>query len=145
MIGEAPSRSGDRFDPISGRAERLLCDLAGWKDGLGPRFLRLNLLEENPGPSSGGKGDAWPLDLARQRAAQMVFAGRPAAVLLGRRVAAAFGARGAYCEWWDPSDEVRAPYVVIPHPSGVNRLYNDPAVRDQVGVVLRDAAKRGER
>jgi hypothetical protein len=44
-------------------------------------------------------------------------------VLLGRRVAAAFGLASApYLEWTEARGRT---WVVMPHPSGVNRWWND--------------------
>ena len=141
MIGEAPSANGDRTDPIGGRAERVLCELAGFDD-LGSRFLRTNLISDWPGPN--GKGSAWPRDVARERAmmqASFLTGHRPAVVLLGKRVADAFGVDSEYFVWREP-DLIKAPHVVIPHPSGVNRALNDPDVRRRTGEVLNEAVRK---
>lgn len=58
-------------------------------------------------------------------------------VLLGRRVSAAFGFPGR--EWFDSWTDGRVRYWLAPHPSGKNRLLNDPATRTRVGEVLIEA------
>lgn len=90
----------------------------------------MNLLAEFPGKS--GKGDAFPIALARARAARMRLGGE--VVLLGRHVARAFGAQGApFLEWFDLRGAWAA---VVPHPSGVNHWWNDPANTNRAAVFL---------
>jgi hypothetical protein len=87
------------------------------------RFERVNLLPAFPGKA--GKGDRFPRAAARQAALALLPAlqGRRA-VLLGGRVAAAFGLPRAPLLVWQPlaGGEV----AVAPHPSGINRWWNDP-------------------
>lgn len=106
-------------------------------------FETANLLGRWPGPQ--GKGSAWNR-AAAERAARRRPLGA-VTVLLGRRVAEAY-ARST-CPWlrgveWGewrsgPRDQQ---VVVVPHPTGINRLYNDEAVRALVGEALREALRR---
>jgi hypothetical protein len=98
-------------------------------------FVPRNLLPEYP-------GRAWPGDAARKAAAALrTQAGVVPWVLLGRRVATAFGLGAASYFWW--YEMSFGPTVVIPHPSGKNRLWNDPGVADRVGDTLQEAMMRG--
>jgi uracil-DNA glycosylase len=148
VIGEAPNRAAGADDtrPVQGRAARVLCELAGWEpaDGatLQKKFFAINVLGEWPG--SAGKGSAWPVERARKNAATLCLTlnGRRAAVLLGKRVAQAFGVDAEYGEWREADDAVPIRHVVVPHPSGINRALNDPELRKRTGEVLREAVKR---
>lgn len=82
-----------------------------------------------------GKGDAFlPSEEDAMRAASAV-AGRWRVVLLGRRVAGLFGrGRAPYLSTFE---EMGAGIMVFPHPSGVNRWWNDPANVSAAGAALR--------
>lgn len=63
-------------------------------------------------------------------------------VLCGEKVSAAFGARS---EWWRPFRlDSRQLCVVIPHPSGLNHVYNEEEPRLRTRAIIRWAAL-GER
>lgn len=147
-MGQAPSRASGpvAFDGRSGRRVAELCGAPELP------FRAVNLVERWPGPSRGGKGDAFPMDQARRgalRVARLIARERPARVLLaGRRVAEAFGWRGAPLLAWAeaevlvggrPVAEVAA--AVIPHPSGVSRWWNDPANEGAARAFLADLAE----
>jgi hypothetical protein len=95
-------------------------------------FRLVNLLRDWPGKAPGGCGDAFPMLEARLAARRFKMARRTA--LAGRLVAQAFGlGRVPYFEWRRfGRDDV----VVIPHPSGINRWWNDRHNRARVGVFL---------
>lgn len=61
-------------------------------------------------------------------------------VLLGPAVAEAFEIprmKFEWCQWIDhPSWDMHAIFTVIPHPSGANRLYNDPQIYSMVSGLL---------
>lgn len=125
FVGQAPSGRGDPRRPVTGRIGARLMRLCG---GLSLRdycllFGRLNLLAEFPGKN--GKGDAFPIDEARRRAAWISRSlGGRRVVLLGGGVARAFGlSRPRLLEWTRIQDFEAA---VVPHPSGINRWWNDP-------------------
>ena len=91
-------------------------------------FDRVNLYEAAPA--------AWdPVD-ARVRAFAHRVAGRPL-VVLGRRVAEAF--RLPYAPFTSPAPGV----VVLPHPSGRCRAWNDPRAADLARRVIRDILNTG--
>lgn len=56
--------------------------------------------------------------------------------MAGKRVAKALALPDVYFRWFGFDGHA---LVVVPHPSGVDRLYNDPVVRFQAGMCLRRA------
>lgn len=97
------------------------------RESLLERLEATNLLETFPGHAA-GKGDHFPRRRARRCAKKMCGSLRGRTVLLaGKRVAEAFGVVTDYLTWHDHPEGFRA--VVIPHPSGVNRWWNDPENR----------------
>lgn len=133
IVGEAPSMRTSR--PFAGRSGERLAELAGVSlDVLRDRYRLVNLLRHWPGPNPHGKGSAWEPGLARDRAAAIRLA--PGSILCGRRVAQAFGLpRVAFFE----PDERGV--VVIPHPSGISRWWNDPQNVDEARRFLEGAVR----
>jgi hypothetical protein len=126
IIGQAPSRTSDPCAPLSGCSGRRLALLCGVPL---PTFLsgfeRLNLLPIYPGRT--GKGDLFPIELARERAAAMIAAGtiqRPRTVLLGAKVAEVFGLKRMEALRWYERDGVGL--ALCPHPSSISLFWNDP-------------------
>lgn len=123
LVGEAPARSAGVLPPdmaLTGYTGRRIARWAGVSDG---RYMgtteRWNLLDEAP--------VSWPVALAKNRADNLEALTRGRRVILvGTRVAEAFG-----FHWppftWGPPDELGGRLAWIPHPSGRNRYYNDPA------------------
>lgn len=160
IVGEAPSKSGDKYHdfPLSGAVGEKLCTMAGLTpDERGSRYGRYywalreafdctNLIERYPGAQ--GSGAAFPMDVARTRCLEL----RPmlegsVVVLLGARLNQAFG--WAWCgrkrlaerhfEWVTVESEfagLDTMFVVIPHPSGLNRLYNAEETKASAGAAL---------
>lgn len=98
-------------------------------------FVRRNLLDEWPGHV--GKGARFPI--AEARGAAKVLRGRTfkagrTVILLGKRVARAFDVKADYLE---PVQVGRASVTVIPHPSGINRWYNDVGREAAVATFMR--------
>jgi uracil-DNA glycosylase len=118
VVGEAPGRlSGVR--PL-GSLDRKLPALRG--------VPRVNLLDRYPG--SDGKGARFPIGPARTAAKSLLRAVPEASlVLVGRRVAEAFGFKTFAYDWFEWFSVGGRAYAVIPHPSGIVRWWNDPANR----------------
>lgn len=96
-------------------------------------FDAVNLLGRWPG--SAGKGSRFP----RCDHTLASIAGGRRALLLGRRVAASVGCgRVPYLRWVDVGGVEAA---VVPHPSGVNRWWNDPANREAARLFFEDALR----
>lgn len=134
VVGEAPSRTSDPHEPLlGGRSGRLLAELAGLEPYRFGCLLRcVNLLPVYPGP-----------DKVRQmRTAGAVLRPRlwgRRAMLLGRTVARSVGCGDQPFLTWVDTGSFDA--VVLPHPSGENRLWND-ALRARVAGVLRAEVAR---
>lgn len=156
LVGEAPSRSGDRErpHPLAGPPARTICGLAGieradegldgWTLALYDHFQCENVFDRYAAATP------WSVPAARERAATLrVTLSAPVVVLLGRRVAAAMGCDAApLFEWFDfavPARGSVVPAVVLPHPSGLNRALNDRRTRDRAGATLRMALLRAMR
>lgn len=132
LVGESPSRTSESAHPLSGHpiAGKLarLCGV-GVLEYLAA-FDRWNLLTRYPG-HSGNKGALFPRGEARARAADLTargaFRGRPV-LFLGSRVADAFGFDAEPLTWNAAEGAGGASRcAVLPHPSGVNRWWNDAA------------------
>lgn len=131
MIGEAPGRfHKPGAAPLSGYARKLET-LASLEEGSFARFFTTtNLLSYYPGEGA-GKGSAFPQEEAKKAAEACLVLFRHRKVLLaGKRVARAFGLSLPYFKWIDFAEGRTA---VIPHPSGVNRWYNERRNREKMG------------
>lgn len=140
LIGEAPARTTVGRPPFHGRSAARLARLAG-VDDLRDAFELANLLDRWPGPER-GKGSAFPLALARESAAELAprLRGRRA-IFVGRRVATAFRVRLPYLTWRAVvAAGVPTMAAVLPHPSGVNHFWNDPASVELARAFLAEAA-----
>lgn len=92
-------------------------------------FERRNLLQ----------APKWSAPLARAAAAQLVrddILSGDRVVLLGRRVHDAF-----FPEWeWTPFSVCEQRYVVLPHPSGLSRAWNEPGAYARARKVVAEVA-----
>jgi len=161
LLGEAPSKSGDRYwqFPLSGAVGERLCRVAGiepqesgtrygrWYWSLVEHFECRNLMERYPGPL--GKGAAFPAGQALAALQELLpeIRGR-VVVVLGARLGSMFGiypGPGFY-EWHKvmhlSGERVDLMVASIPHPSGLNHLYNDPATYERGRAVLQEAMRR---
>jgi uracil-DNA glycosylase len=142
IIGQAPGRRGDG-EPLSGMAGRRLAALCCLElEELLDRFERVNLLKTFPGKS--GKGDAFPLAEARTAAVGLLsaVAAHRHTILLGSNVARAFQLhRLPLLEWRDAFRDLGSFVAVCPHPSGVNRWWNDSANFVRASRFWRDLAR----
>lgn len=160
LIGESPSRTGDRFHhfPLSGAVAQTLCQLAGisplegesrygrWTWALYERFDCENAVARYP-------SGEWPRERAARNVGSLIEPDRRVVVLLGRRAQTAYVDSLApassqmlgreYFEWVEDSTPDGARHVVaLPHPSGMNRMLNDSSIRRRMGDVLRDAQRK---
>ncbi len=118
----ATLRASEPGLPLSGASGRRLAALLSLSEPrLRAAFELVNLLPSWPGRAA--KGDLFPLAEGRAAARRLEprLRGR-VAVLLGGNVAAAFRHRGPPLTWrWAGG----SPCLRLPHPSGVNRWWND--------------------
>jgi hypothetical protein len=144
LIGQAPSRTSDPRKPLEGEPlASKLCALFGCtrKEYLA-KTERHNVLQYWPGKKA--KGDELPWLDARRGAERL------RKKLLGRRVVFIGQATAAYFyNWgrplrWERAfvDDIFEPFTkvaILPHPSGINRWWNDPANRRRAKQFMRRA------
>jgi uracil-DNA glycosylase len=128
LIGQAPNSSDAPSEPLAGRSGLFLARLAGVSlDEFLSVTSRVNLIKRWPGKS--GVGDRFPMREAREGVERLIVLGAlwRRAVLCGVGVARAFGlTHPELFKWWPGGV---GSYAVIPHPSGLNRMWNDSSVR----------------
>jgi uracil-DNA glycosylase len=128
FVGQAPgpSRAGER-EPLSGRVGRRLARLLGLTEAEWLRHRRVNLLARWPGKKA-RKGDAFDVTAGAAHADHLLVEAHRF-VLLGGLVTQCFG-----IPKWVPLKIWRLDYAntvghrqffCLPHPSGVNRWWND--------------------
>jgi hypothetical protein len=159
LIGEMPSRTGDRYHwfPLSGAVAQTLCQLAGippheegsrygrWTWALYEVFDCVNAIERH-GP--------WDSDVAAAHLRKTFSEAEgeyEVVVLLGRRAQSGYVrmsypaespvSKLKYFEWTIDTNSPtgRRQVVVIPHPSALNRTYNDKHMRWRAGLELQAA------
>ena len=126
LIGQAPSRTSQGKQPFSGKSGKRLAELAGisQKD-LRRYFKMVNVLDYWPG--RGGKGDAFPTGRQVPDRLRKMVASYAATIFVGRGVAARFKFNAPqYLTWYACSPRKSRTAAILPHPSGINRWYNDP-------------------
>ncbi len=128
LIGQAPSSDG--ATNFRGRSGRSLATWAKVPYDLFPRvFKTLNLLNYYPGRKPGGKGDVFPKKEAEEAAQRLIdnhIEVGDHVVCIGKDVAHAFGVdtkKLPPAEWTINRDITS--FAWIPHPSGINRWYNE--------------------
>lgn len=142
IVGEAPSKNEITERPIEGRIGRRLaacCDMS--LDAFLAHFDRVNLLHVRQDTRE--KGFEFDGAAANHAAIQMradnAFVKDRIVLLLGRRVAMAFGCPQGYFERWF-IDEAEA--YVLPHPSGVNRWWNMAANEERMQTFMKAIVER---
>lgn len=151
LVGEAPGPGGGSYInslalvlALRSRGEAARCGAPKIQFDSRPPWVRhfelitrhANLLDAYPGVATGRDGSAFVREKARaaaREASQALVEAREAArlgyqavLLAGTRVAAAFGLRGIeYFDWTNFAIGSRLPVAVVPHPSGVNRWWNE--------------------
>ncbi len=141
VVGEMPiSEDTSEEDEVltgeeGGTSGLRLCRLAGygddWRRWCG-EWDRTNVFRVR---RAAGK---WSSRLAAVAAEDMVarFDGRPSVVLLGKKVGSAFGFDPRSYSTLSQRNVNGVEVTVIPHPSGLNRVWNDPAVSEHVAGVM---------
>lgn len=144
LLGEAPPKSRMRDTPesrpFSGNSGRRFSEMIG--EDIVKAFDTRNLMSEWPGPAS--KGSKFPM-LAAQVGAARLLRTLPSEggriILCGQRVARAMSLRWMvplrwYSVSWQSPRYIQARAILIPHPSGVNRQWNDPELTEIVKQIL---------
>ena len=125
FVGQAQSRTTASKPPFSGASAKRL---ATWLGQTHEDFLEshdvMNLVVGWPGRARGVRGDAFDARAAGEAARLAPTAGRHV-VLLGRAVAAVFGLDG-HEPLSTVSSGIGTVFLLLPHPSGINRWYNEP-------------------
>jgi uracil-DNA glycosylase len=143
IIGEMPGAGKlyqDEKDlgPIAGATGRRLAKLLGISlDEYILRWDRRNIFANRvPGP-----WDTYHAGLGASLiyAQESGFVYRPLVVLLGKKVHAAFGFRSHAAYQMIPAKTGKMQWLLMPHPSGLCRWWNDPSNTHSVEVLLRGA------
>lgn len=139
VVGESPAPRGDRA--VTGRR---FAELAGVERREDAPVDWTNLLGYD---GRDGRGSRFRVDLARTAAAELepTLSGYRTVLLLGRRVERAFSFWPRPSPYFDLRAAAGTLVAVFPHPSGVNRYWNDPAAveraRSFLWRVLSDGAR----
>lgn len=150
LLGEAPSKAGDRYHgfPLSGAPATRICQLMGWDTGgeapywtLREHFDTLNAVERF--------ADAYPWRVetarSRWRAYRAENPGDLIVVALGRRAADAIGIGDGFLfgEWQGgPDGHGYVEKVAAPHTSGRSRIMNEQNTRDLLVEILTRAEEK---
>lgn len=130
LIGQGPGRG--KGEPLAGRAGKKLAQLAGLSlDDFLEATERINLLPRWLGKN--GKGDQAPPRLLRNAARQLIHSGildGRAVLVVGLATAKAIDREAECRRTWHQ--------VTIPHPSGINRWWNEPKNEQLASRVLRE-------
>lgn len=142
LIGEAPSRTSDPSLPFHGDPVGCFARYVGRHVFEDVQMEAVNLLNRWPGYDEGG-GSRFPEEEARQKVKHLTLDGSKFSffLLAGTRVARAFDVQTAYfkpvsikfeCAIQSDSGGTVNFYpserfaTVVPHPSGINRYWNEP-------------------
>lgn len=131
IVGQAPSASAGHRRAFDGRSGARLAELMGIPHAdMLKRFDTVNLIPVFPGKERRARGDRFSMREARRGAARVlmgVFWSR--ILVVGIATARAIGLGPVSGDvnvlLWGTGPE-GATYGVVPHPSGLNRWWNDP-------------------
>lgn len=144
LIGQAPSKDTDGKAPFSGKSGAQLAAWAGVEhEELGIVFDLRNLFNSYLGKTK-VKGDVFPVERAKDAAVALrpELRGRKV-VMIGYTVAKAFSYRDREPFKWFRVNGTD--WCYIPHPSGVNLLYNDPKIVKRAQKILKEAARESRK
>lgn len=121
IVGQAPAKGNNGAPALSGRSGARLRKLLSCADDVEFRaqFDVFNILPKWPGKA--GKGDRFPMATAKAIAKRVRF--RAERVLVLGKAAEAFGVDVWF--QWSPAEPTTR-ICAVPHPSGVNRWWNEP-------------------
>lgn len=140
IVGEAPGKHGDPSRPCEGRVGARLAACAGITyDEYLTLFDRVNLLDEQP--QDAPKGMAFNVKLAGKVARKMeqAFQVGQIVLILGKRAGSAFGLKNV--PYFETLALNHAKVTIVPHPSGVNRAWNDLEVELQMIKFMHDVVR----
>jgi len=137
LVGQAPSRSSDQSEPLSGASGKRLARLFGLEPDeylAHPQLVRMNMLRLWSGRGARRRHtDAFDMAKAelvgRRKLCERVHRERPSHVLLmGRMVAKAASCPEDFFEWKEAGfalgcSRVSSLVAVFPHPSGLSRFW----------------------
>lgn len=133
FIGQQPNSHDDEGNPIPIRPNstgRRLVQMMGITDeAFEKHFIRLNVSPFHD--PEGFDSSHWRLNADNM----LPLLEGKRVVLLGPAVADAFGFERSsydYASWFDHPEGWHSLFSVIPHPSGLNRVYNNPEVNEMV-------------
>jgi len=140
LVGQAPSRRSDGKEafPKGARSAKRLSTLIG--GDVRRLFDAENLLDRWPGKA--GKGDSFPIEIARKKAIELLETDRhDILILFGRKVAEAFGLGDA--RWFEERRIGRRSLYAVPHPSGINLWWNDRTNVEKARRFFEEVAREG--
>lgn len=124
FVGQAPGKSCDPDAPLAGKAGRKLARIFGCPFSVYLRCERINLNNEWLGRHRNGS-DRFSVNEGKKVAEILLSkAGKSKYILLGRHVARCFGFG------WKPltvGNIAGKRFLLVPHPSGLNRWWNHKA------------------
>lgn len=132
LLGEAP---GNDDEPPNGRSWTRLAELAGVQD---VRQLGRPANLAGYWPDYDTKKRGIPPGRLKRLAQEYPLKGR--VLLLGRRVATAFGVKGPYMRWVEIA---KARVSIFPNPSPINRYWNDSKKMEGARAFLKALAMEG--
>ncbi len=136
FVGQGPSQHGDPWKPLEGIVAVRLAELLGIHPvNFIKKYARINLNTEWIGKA--GKGDVFDVVEGRRAAKNLLMGSWTHYVLLGRNVADCFGLEideplQMFC-----AEGADKHYLLLPHPSGINRWWNDPEHRKAAAWALK--------
>lgn len=133
LVGEAPGRDSIADRPrlaLTGSSGKNLCRIMGWDWAQYLRRTERHNLFYDPQP----KWRDFDAFVAAMMLIPEVCGRRVPLILLGRRVARAFSLDDL--EEYDWQVVEGDTFMMLPHPSGRNRVWNDPAQRERARALI---------